>query len=71
MRRAASLSGILAALGLLVAPASAGATHVRSCNGGFVDLPIKPDGKAPHDKGCPSACHAPLCDNRKRRAAAN
>jgi hypothetical protein len=63
-------SGIVAAFGLLLgAPASATVLHVRGCGGGFLDLPIRQDGKPGHDKSCPVGCHAPLCQDRKRRAA--
>jgi len=69
MKRVGSVCGIFAALGLLAAPSAAAALRVRSCHGGFVDLPIRQDGKPGHGKSCPSGCHAPLCGSRKRRGA--
>lgn len=70
MKRLASVCGIFAALGLVATPSAAGTSRVRACHGGFLDLPIGPDGKARHDKSTPSACHAALCGNRKRRVTA-
>jgi hypothetical protein len=69
MKRAASICGLFATLGLMAAPSPAGMARVRSCHGGFVDLPIRQDGKPGHDKKCPSGCHASLCASRKRRGA--
>jgi hypothetical protein len=67
VRRIGAAFGILAALGLFSAPASANVLHVKSCHGGFLDLPLKQDGKPGRDKNCAFACHAPLCQDRKRR----
>lgn len=69
MRRLAAICGIFAALGLLTAPTSSAVLQVPSCHGGFIDLPIKQDGKPAHDKNCAFGCHAPLCQSRKRRGA--
>lgn len=71
MNCAAAAIGVIAALGMLVgAPASATMLQVRSCHGGLLDFPIRPNGKPTHEKTCPFGCHAPLCQYRKRRPGA-
>lgn len=71
MTRAGAATGMIAALGMLLgAPASATMLQVRSCHGGFLDLPIRPSGKPTREKTCPFGCHAPLCQHRKRRPGA-
>ena len=69
MKRVGAIGGIFAALGLLAAPASSAVLRVPSCHGGYIDLPIKPDGKPARDRNCAFGCHAPLCQGRKRRTA--
>ena len=69
MRRIALTFGIVAAFGLLSGtPAAAMATQrVLLCHGGFVDLPVGHGRKPGDGKGCPLGCHAPLCQDRKKR----
>jgi len=69
MNRPAALLGMIAILGLSAGtPAASSVIHLKMCHGGYADIPIGENGKPPHDKSCPFGCHAPLCQDRKRRA---
>jgi len=70
MTRSAALLGIVAILSISGGtPAAASVIHLKMCHGGFADIPMRENGKPAHDKSCPFGCHAPLCQDRKRRAA--
>ncbi len=69
MTPSAALLGIVAILSLSAGtPAASSVFHLQMCHGGFADIPIKENGKPAHDKSCPFGCHAPLCQERRRRA---
>jgi len=68
--RSAALLGIVAILGVSAGtPAVSSAIHLKMCHGGFADIPIRENGKPSRDKSCAFGCHAPLCQDRKRRPA--
>ena len=68
MKRLAAPLGIVAMLSLANgAPAATGPMRVPMCHGGFTEFPIKGQDLPAHDKSCPFGCHAPLCQERKRR----
>jgi hypothetical protein len=52
-------------LGWPAASAPARVLHIPLCHGGVLDVPVGPEAPQ-HDKSCPSGCHAPLCQSRKR-----
>jgi hypothetical protein len=60
------LPALLGALMLAapVQPTPAKMLHVALCNGGSAAIPIERDEHPERD--CPSACHAVLCQGRKR-----
>jgi len=67
VKRTALLIGLMAALGMGGgSPVAGGTLRVAMCHAGFLDLPIK-GGKPARDKSCPFGCHAPLCQERKKR----
>ncbi len=69
LTRSAALLGIVAILGLSGGtPAASSVIHLKMCHGGFADIPVRENGKPSRDKSCPFSCHAPLCQDRKRRA---
>ena len=71
MTRSAALLGIVAILGLSAGtPATSSVIRLKMCHGGFADIPFGENGKPAREKGCPFGCHAPLCQERKRRPAA-
>ena len=70
MTRSAALFGIVAILSVSAGtPAASRVIHLKMCHGGFADIPVRGNGKPSHEKSCPFGCHAPLCQDRKRRAA--
>ena len=67
MRRIALAIGIAAAFAMGGgAPVSGRMLRVPLCHGGVLDLPVKGE-KPGRDKTCPFGCHAPLCQDKKKR----
>ena len=62
----AALPALMGALMLAAPaqPAEASVLHVALCNGDTATIPVERDEH--RDRDCPSACHAALCQSRKR-----